>query len=96
MDAPNGLPEGAEAKVYWADSWTGSTARGWRSIARWEAEGPDGFDRTFVRAGIRCQVDFEQDGGDDSDSTYVPSPHVTERTACWQDAAGVTVRDTAK
>ncbi len=94
MVAPDGLPAGAGAKSYWADSTFLSTFRGWRMITRWEAEGPDGFSRTFVRAGVRCQIDFEQDGGDDSDSTYVPSPSVAERTTCWPDP-GVTARDTA-
>ena len=46
MVAPNGLPRGAASKVYWADS----TLRGWRAITRWDADGPDGFNRTFVRA----------------------------------------------
>ena len=91
MDAPNGIPEGSLGKVDWADS----TFPGWRQITRWEAEGPDGFQRIFVRAGLRCQVNFTQDGGDDSDSTYVPSPSVAERTICWPDPAGVTARDTA-
>ena len=94
MVAPGGFPVGATEKSYWADSTFLSTFHGWRMITSWEAEGPAGFSRTFVRAGVRCQIDFEQDGGDDSDSTYVPSPSVAERTACWPDV-GVTARDTA-
>lgn len=95
MVAPNGLRDGAGAKSYWGDSTFLLTFHGWRMITRWEGEGPDGFSRTFVRAGVRCQIDFEQDGGDDSDSTYVPSPSVAERTACWPNATGVTASDTA-
>jgi hypothetical protein len=94
MVALDGL-DGAGAKSYWADSTFLPMFRGWRMITRWEFEGPDGFSRTFVRAGVRCQIDFQQDGGDDSDSTYVPSPSVAERTACWPNAAGVTAKDTA-
>jgi hypothetical protein len=86
--APGGLPEGAVTRVHWADS----TLRGWSMVT--EAEGPDGFHRIFVRSGLRCQIDFTQDGGDDSDSTYVPGPAVAERTICWADPAGVTARDT--
>jgi hypothetical protein len=95
MVAPAGLPNGAAAKSYWADSTFLSTFRGWRMLTRWEAEGPDGFSRTLVRSSVRCQIDFEQDGGDDSDSTYVPSPSIAERTTCWRDAAGATTRGTA-
>jgi hypothetical protein len=91
MVAPDGLPDDAGAKVSWADS----TLHGWREITRWDADGPDGFSRTFVRAGVRCQIEFQQDGGDDSDSTYVPSALVAQQTACWSDVSGVTARDTA-
>ena len=88
--APNGLPEGSVGKVDWADS----TFRGWRTVPRWEADGPGSSSRIFVRDGLRCQVDFVADPGDDSDSTYVPSPSVDERTICWPDPAGLTARDT--
>jgi hypothetical protein len=91
MVAPDGLPHDAVAKVFWADS----LLRGWRAFTRWDGDGPDGFSRTFVRAGVRCQIEFQQDGGDDSDSTYVPSPLVAEQTACWSEDAEVTARDTA-
>jgi len=91
MVAPTGLQSDAVGKIDWADS----TFRGWRAVTRWDADGPDGFDRIFVRAGVRCLIEFNQDGGDDSDSTYVPSPLVTEQTACWSDPSGVTARDTA-
>jgi len=90
MVAPGGLPRWAWAGTYWADS-----TRGWREILHWAADGPDGFSRTLVRAAVRCQVDFEQDGGDDSDSTYVSSPRMAERTSCWPDPAGITAHDTA-
>ena len=35
------------------------------------------------RSGLRCQIDFCQDGGDDSDSTYIPGPAIREATVCW-------------
>ena len=90
MVAPGGLSSLAWARTYWADS-----TRGWHEILHWAADGPDGFSRTLLRGAVRCQVDFEQDGGDDSDSTYVPSPRVAERTSCWADPVGITARDTA-
>ena len=76
---------------YWADS----TGRGWQGITRWDADGPDGSSRTLFRGGVRCQVDGEWDGGDDSDSTATRSKRVSERTTCWGDTAGVTARDTS-
>ncbi len=91
MVAPTGLPSDAAGKVYWADS----TFRGWHAIPRWDADGPGAFGRIFVRAGVRCLIEYEDDPGDDSDSTYVPSPLVAEQTACWSDTLGVTARDTA-
>jgi hypothetical protein len=90
MVAPGGLSSLAWARTYWADS-----TRGWHEILHWAADGPDGFSRTLLRGAVRCQVDFEQDGGDDSDSTYAPSPRIAERTSCWSDPAGITARDTA-
>ena len=66
---------------YWGDS----TSQGWRGITGWDADGPDGSSRTLVRNGVRCQVDGEWDGGDDSDSTAERSKRVTERTTCWGD-----------
>jgi len=91
MEAPDGFQHDVAAKINWADS----TLRDWRAITSWDAEGPDGFSRIFVRAGVRCLIELQQDGGDDSDSTYVPSALVTEQTSCWPDSSGVTPRDTA-
>jgi len=48
-----------------------------------DADGPDGNNRTRQRGNTRCQIDFTQDGGDDSDSTYIPSPAIGEFTHCW-------------
>ena len=78
-------------RSYWADT----TANGWRGITRWDADGPDGASRTLIRAGVRCQVDGEWDGSDDSNPAAERSKRVTERTTCWGDAAGVTSRDTS-
>jgi len=69
--------------LYWA---TGD-ARGWTELLPYSADGPDGGSRTLQRGEIRCQIDFSQDGGDDSDSTYVPSPAIGETTFCWRTRA---------
>lgn len=96
MVAPAGIPIDVwRAARYWPDSLSsGKVARGWREIIRWAGDGPDGYSRTLIRRGVRCHVEYEYDGGDDSDSTYVPSPREAERTSCWSDPAGVTPRDT--
>jgi hypothetical protein len=61
---------------------------GWTDLTRVDADGPDGFNRTYQRPGVSCQIDFSQDGGDDSDSTYVPSPAISEATFCWSAGGG--------
>jgi hypothetical protein len=78
--AAEGLDSTRWAGLY----WTTSLSRGWREITEYQADGPDGGSQTLERSGIRCQVDFSQDGGDDSDSTYVPSPAIGETTFCWE------------
>jgi len=83
--APQGLDSTQWAGLYWANAaWAKENARGWLTRTEYDADGPDGNSRTFERLRLRCQVDFSHDGGDDSDSTYVPSPAVGETTFCWQ------------
>jgi hypothetical protein len=81
--APLGLDSLKATAFYWTDE----TPAGWTDVPKFFAEGPDGSNRTYERPGLRCQVVFSQDGGDDSDSTYVPSPAVSETTFCWGVAA---------
>jgi len=78
--APEGVDSMQRAGLY----WTMSPAHGWLEIAEYQADGPDGGSQTLERSRIRCQIDFSQDGGDDSDSTYVPSPAIGETTFCWE------------
>jgi hypothetical protein len=95
-------PAGVRADIwhrasYWGDSLASDKAGGgWIVISHWDADGPDGFARTLVRRGVRCHIQYEQDGGDDSDSTYVPSPREAERTSCWSDPAGIAPADTGE
>jgi hypothetical protein len=78
--AAHGLDSAQWRTLYWATD----SARGWAELIRYTADGPDGGSRTWERKGVRCQMDFTQDGGDDSDPTYVPSPAVGEVTFCWR------------
>ena len=81
-------PQGLDSKVQWATLyWAEGNARGWTTLTQYDADGPDGSERTFERLAVRCQLDHMHDGGDDSDSTYIPSPAVEERTFCWQKAS---------
>jgi len=77
--APDGLGSTPWETLY----WTTSRSRGWAELTDYTADGPDGGSQSLARQGIRCQIDFTQDGGDDSDSTHVPSPAVGGTTFCW-------------
>jgi len=46
------------------------------------ADGPDGTVQSVHHAGVTCLVEGRWDGGDDSDTTYVPSDTVEVRLAC--------------
>jgi len=78
--AAEGLDSAQWRTLYWA----ADRDRGWAELIRYTADGPDGGSRTLERRGVRCQIEFTQDGGDDSDPTYVPSPAVGETTFCWR------------
>lgn len=86
--SPAGLDSAGQARLYWP-------ATGWVSLWRLTADGPDGAVQTFQRGLVRCQVSGEWDGGDDSDTTYVPSPFFRERTICLGQARPLLPSDTA-
>jgi hypothetical protein len=75
--APAGLDSTGRAALYWP-------APGWGVLVRLVADGPDGQVQVYQRGWVRCQVGWEWDGGDDTDSTYVPDPFFRERTLCWR------------
>jgi hypothetical protein len=83
-----GLDQPAIGRLYWP-------AAGWGNLHRLIADGPDGGVRTFQKGWVRCQVSEEWDGGDDSDSTYVPDPFYRERTLCWHHSRLIVPDDTA-
>ncbi len=68
---------------------------GWVPIYRYSADGPDGSDLAYQRGRVRCLVEQSWDGGDDSDSTYVPADWFKEQTTCWLMPSGIAVSDTA-
>ena len=78
--AVQGLDTSKATALFWNSE---QPPAGWTDLTRVDADGPDGFSRTYERPGVRCQIDYSQDGGDDSDSTYVPSPAISEATFCW-------------
>lgn len=47
------------------------------------ADGPDGSVQAVSRGNVACLVSGEWDGGDDSDSTYVPADGFTVSVACF-------------
>ncbi|HUX35353.1 MAG TPA: hypothetical protein VMV51_15885 [Gemmatimonadaceae bacterium] len=59
------------------------TTAGWRAVdSLYMADGPDGSMRGFVRGAVLCLREETWDGGDDSDSTYVPAPDFTAGFRC--------------
>ena len=68
---------------------------GWVHLLRYTADGPDGNLSGFQRGTVRCGVANSWDGGDDSDSTYVPEDWFVEEITCWSEPAGIAVTDTA-
>ncbi len=59
---------------------------GWRQ-ARYQADGPDGSTTGLYRDGVTCIVSGMWDGGDDTDTTNVPSDTLTIAATCAKTAA---------
>jgi hypothetical protein len=74
-------------RLYW-------TSTSWPELWMHHADGPDGESAIYQRGLVRCEVQYSWDGGDDADSTYVPSPFWEEFTRCWRHPNPVTVSDT--
>lgn len=70
----------------------GFVARGWSDRTMISADGPDGTVQGVHRGGVTCLLEGRWDGGDDSDSTYVPSDTIEVRVACARTASADTVR----
>lgn len=63
--------------------WNAPERYGWSHLIHTQADGPDGSSTAYQRGLVRCHVAEAWDGGDDSDSTYVPSPWYRQETSCW-------------
>jgi hypothetical protein len=57
---------------------------GWSEDGRLIADGPDGAMRGLRRDDLLCVLVGSWDGGNDSDSTYVPAPGYSLHLACWR------------
>lgn len=53
---------------------------GWRADS--EADGPDGSFFRIQKSGSFCLIEGRWDGGDDSDSKYIPSPEFSITAKC--------------
>jgi len=56
--------------------------RGWLDRTTISADGPDGTIQGLRRDGVTCLVEGRWDGGDDADTTYVPSDTLEVHVAC--------------
>ncbi len=68
---------------------------GWVPLYRYGADGPDGSSLAYQRGRVRCLVEDSWDGGDDSDSTYVPADWFKQATTCWLTSRELVPSDTA-
>ncbi|MHB1095673.1 MAG: hypothetical protein ACYC3F_05830 [Gemmatimonadaceae bacterium] len=69
----------------------GFTTRGWSDRTMISADGPDGTVQGVHRRGVTCLLEGRWDGGDDSDSTYVPSDTIEVRVACTRTVRADTI-----
>jgi len=74
--------------------WERAEQSGWAHLIHLAADGPDGSVMAYQRGVVRCVVDQAWDGGDDADSTYVPSPWYRQTTSCWPHSKALSVHDT--
>ncbi len=90
-----GAPDSLAAALGAGLTLARASGPGWVELVRYMADGPDGSSSRFQRGSVRCAVALGWDGGDDSDSTYVPEDWYEEETVCWSAPEGITTRDTA-
>jgi len=75
--------------------WNDHARHGWSHLIHTQADGPDGSSTAYQRGLVRCYVSEAWDGGDDEDSTSVPSPWYRQETSCWWHGRPLTAHDTA-
>ena len=59
-------------------------AHGWRALLEYQADGPDGSLMGLILGPTLCVVRGAWDGGDDSDTTYVPVPGYDLDVSCFR------------
>jgi len=62
-------------------------AEGWQALLAYQADGPDGSLVGLVLGETLCIVRGSWDGGDDSDTTYVPAPGYDLEISCFRRTA---------
>ena len=83
---PNASSEAQETVTEYGDVGDALKQAGWAYLPRYQADGPDGESQGFRSRESICLVRWSWDGGDDSDSTYVPSDDWGLEVACarWE------------
>ena len=83
---PNASPEAQEALTEHGKVGDALKQAGWAYLPQYQADGPDGESQGFRSRESLCIVRWSWDGGDDSDSTYVPSDDWGLEMACapWE------------
>ncbi len=83
---PNASPEAQEALTEYGRVGDALKQAGWAYLPQYQADGPDGESQSFRSRESLCIVRWSWDGGDDSDSTYVPSDDWGLEVACarWE------------
>jgi hypothetical protein len=69
-------PFGTDSVIQWFKG------RGWSDRTTISADGPDGTVVGLYHQGVTCILRGQWDGGDDSDTTYVPSDTLEVHLAC--------------
>jgi hypothetical protein len=82
---------GAAARDSDGDLADALTAAGWADIPRYSADGPDGSIAGMRSRETVCLFTWSWDGGDDGDSTYVPSDQWELVTHCARQQPGDSV-----
>ncbi len=93
---PNAPVDTAAQRLEYALALVRGAGEGWVPLYRFQADGPDGGSMAYQRGRVRCLVERGIDGGDDSDSTYVPADWFRENTTCWLMPRDLAVSDTAQ
>lgn len=69
--------------------WLG--ACGWLGRTTISADGPDGTVQAVRQGAVACLVEGRWDGGDDTDSTYLPSDTMEVHIGCTRSVASDTL-----